>query len=80
MSFPWPVVEDARDLIASPLSEVLHGCALWQILPNEAVRVFVGASLPCVVWGGEVDAQSGETFDLLIAVELGSVVGSDGFE
>lgn len=80
MSLSWPVVECARDLVAALLGDVFHGCSLWEVLSNEAIGVLVGASFPCVVGSGEVDRHAGETFDMLVAVELCAVVGGDGLE
>ena len=80
VALPWTVVEDARDLVAALLSDVFHGCSLWQVLSNEAISVLIGASFPGVVGSGEVDGYSGETFDVLVAVKLCSIVGRDGLE
>ena len=80
VSFPGSVVEDARDFVTTLLGEVFHRRSLRQVLPNEAISVFVGASFPGVIWSGEVDRHSGALLEVLVAVELCSVVGGDGLE
>ena len=79
-TFPWTVVERARDLVASVLGEALHRRALGDVLSNETVRVLVRAPLPGSVWVGEVDLYPCCCLDLFVTVELGTVVDGDGDE
>ena len=54
-----------------------HGFGFWQILANEAVGVFVGASFPRVMRGGEVKFDSGLLLNGFVAMELRAIVSSD---
>ena len=56
----------------------MHAAAPGQVLTNQSVRVFVGASLPRVVWVGEVEAHAGLLLDAPVVVEFRSVVRRDG--
>ena len=46
VTLPRSVIERAGDRVTSLLCQPLHGRAFGDVLPNEAVRVFVRASLP----------------------------------
>jgi hypothetical protein len=72
------VVEVRGDLVADGLGEMTEGSAFGQILADESVGVFVGAALPGVVRSGEVDRGAELMLNVLVAVELDAVVGSDG--
>src|SRR5688500_18011192 len=80
VAFPWPVVQSAGDCVAPVLREPLHRGALRDVLPNEAVGVLVRASFPRRVRRREVDRYARSSFDLLVAVELRTVVDGDGLE
>ena len=73
-------VEMVRDVTALSLGQAGHAGALGQVLPDEAVGVFVGPAFPGVIWRGEVERRSGPPFDGGVVVEFGPVVGSDRFE
>src|SRR5438874_11417528 len=62
------------------MSQPFHGGALGQVLANQTVGVFVGAAFPGVIGSREVEENIGDSFDLLVGVELGSVVNGDGAE
>ena len=62
------------------LGESLHADSLGQVLPDQAVGIFVGAALPGVMGSGEVKPQSDGALDRGVAVELGAVIGGDGVE
>ena len=49
-----------------------------EVLSDESVGVLVGAALPGMMWGGEVEAGVGDALDVGVAVEFGAVVGRDG--
>jgi hypothetical protein len=51
--------------------------ALGDVLANEAVGVLVGSAFSGVVRGREVEENAGQAFDLLVGVELGTVVYGD---
>src|SRR5829696_2890264 len=72
------VVEESGDLVALLLGESGEVGAFGEILAEETVGVFVGAALPGVVRGGEVEASVQAARDVLEAVEFGAVVGSEG--
>jgi hypothetical protein len=44
--FTRPVVELCREAVAVVLRQVFHAVALGEILPDQAVGVFVGAAFP----------------------------------
>ena len=69
-------MHDQVNLFFSDRSEVY---LLRKILPDQSVGVFVGSPFPGVVRGGEEDA-SGGGLEELVALELGTVVGSDGVD
>lgn len=54
MTFAWPVVEFAGDVITLFLIDILHADSLWYVLTQKAVEVLVCASLPRMIRGGEV--------------------------
>ena len=54
MPLAGSVVEFSGDVITLRLSEMLHASSLWYVLPQQAVEVLVGASLPGMIGGGEV--------------------------
>ena len=62
------------------LGELSHGLTLGQILSDEAVGVFIGAALPGVIRGAEVECYAPPLFDLGVAMELSSVVGGEGLK
>ena len=74
------VVEPGGDLGTLPLSEELEIRALRQVLANQAIGVLIGPPFPGMVGSGEVEAGAEESLDLLVAMELGSVVGGDGMD
>ena len=80
VALPRPVVKCVSDSVASLLREAFHRYPLGQILPNEAVRVFVCASLPGVIRRSEVDRDSGSSFDLRVTVKLWAIIDGDRFE
>jgi len=55
-----------------------HARLLGEILPEEPIGVFGGASLPGMVGGREVEAGARGVLDVPVAVEFGSVVDGDG--
>ena len=64
------LVEAAGDGGAVGLGEVGEAGALGEVLADEAVGVLIGAPLPGVVRGGEVDAGPGDRLEGGVAVEL----------
>ncbi len=76
----WSGIEFVGDDIAVVLSERGHAGALGQVLADEAVGVFVGATFPGVMGRGEIELQTDGVLDCGIAMELGAVVGGDGAE
>src|SRR5436305_2998481 len=62
------------------LGQGLHRGALRDVLTNEPVGVLVRAALPGSVWVREVDLDASRRLDLLVAVELRSIVDGDGDE
>jgi hypothetical protein len=59
---------------------VCHASSFWDVLSDQAVGIFVSATFPRVIWGGEIEACASNTFDGCVAVEFCSVVSSDCFE
>ena len=75
---PGAMIERVRDVVAAGLSEMAEGCPFREVLADESVGVFVGAAFPGMVRIGEVEACAEVLLDVLVAMELDSVVGSDG--
>src|SRR5436190_15968267 len=75
---PRPAVEFRSDPIAIVLGEVGHALSFGQILPDQAVGVFVGAALPRVMRGGEVEAGGGGPLELGVVVKLCPIIDGDG--
>lgn len=71
-------VKFARDGVAQVLAKAGHALTFRQVLPNQAVGVFVAAALPRVVRGGEVKDGAGMLLDLLVIVELRAIITGDG--
>jgi hypothetical protein len=61
-----------------PLCEVAHGFALGEILTDQAIGIFVEATLPGMVRCSEVEVGAGGLFDFAVLMELGAVVGGEG--
>ena len=80
MTFAWPIVEFAGDVITLFLINILHANSLWYVLTQQAVEVLVGASLPRMIRGGEVALEVELLLQLCIVVELGSVVQAERLE
>jgi hypothetical protein len=74
------MIEFGRDVVALSLGESAEMSSPGQILAEEPVGVLVGPALPGVVRGDEVDAGAELALDLLVAMELGPVVGSEGVD
>ena len=60
------------------LSEVGHALAFGQVLPDQAIGVLVGAALPCMMRGGEIEARACGPLELRVVVELRPIVYGDG--
>ena len=76
-----PLARSGVDLVSDGVAMVLvdpvHVVTFGEILADESVGVFVGASLPGVVGGCEVAGYKLRLFDLLVVVELGAIVEGD---
>lgn len=80
VAFPRPVVQRVGDCAASVLCEPFHGRSLREVLPKHAVGVLVRTSLPRGVRCREVDRYARSSFDLLVSVELRTIVNGDRLE
>ena len=60
--------------MAVGLGQVGHAPPLWEILPQQAVGVLVGATLPTMMRGGEGEARGGLLFDRRVVMEFRPVV------
>src|SRR4029077_4912307 len=78
--FTRPVVKRASDGVAALLRERGHAGAFGHVLADQAVGVFIGAALPRVMRRREVERDARGALELYVVVELGAVVGGDGFE
>lgn len=76
--FPWPAVEfvlKLKDVVIAPKGE----CRVsWEVLSVEHVGVLDASFLPGAVGVCEIDWGAEFTRNVLMFVELGSVVGGDG--
>jgi hypothetical protein len=79
-SFSRPHIQLTSHLIAIGLGNRAHTHALGEVLPQESVEVFVGASLPRMVGRGEIAFDGVNHFNDPVVVELRSVVEGDGLE
>ena len=68
------MVEFCGDVVAEPLSEMGEMSTFGQILAEQTVGVFVRAAFPGVVGSGEVEGRAECAFEVLVAMELRSVV------
>src|SRR6266540_1543900 len=75
---PRPAVQFRSDPIAIVLGEVGHALAFGQILPDQAVGVFVGAAFPRMVRCGEVETRRRRSLEPGVVVEFGAVIDGDG--
>jgi len=80
VAFSRSIVQCVRDCVASVLCQPLHRRALRDVLPNEAVGVLVRASFPRRVRSRKVDRYARRSFDLVVSVELRTVVDGDRLE
>ncbi len=74
MSLSGAGVKDSGDAVAFHLAKVVKVRALLQILRDQSIGVFMGASFPRVVGIGKVELNSTPLFNPLVAVELTSKV------
>ena len=74
------MVKGSSDGVAASLRELGHAGAFGNVLTDEAVGVFVGAALPGMMGSSEVKRGTGSSLDQGVIMELGAVVGGDGFE
>ena len=72
-----PLVQVASDACAVVLREPREVASLRGVLPDQTVGVFAGATLPRVVRRGEVERHPGGSFNRVVVVKLGAVVGGD---
>ena len=77
MAFAGAVIELDSNGLALVLGEVSEASAFGQVLADETVGVLIGAALPSMVRGGEVDLGPEPPLDIFEAMELGAVVGGD---
>ena len=70
-------IQFRRDPIAVVLGEVGHALSLGQILPDQTIRVFVGAALPRMMQRREIEASAGGPLELGVLVELRAIVDRD---
>src|ERR1700682_853052 len=78
--FSRSVVQIVGDLIAAQLGNGAHAAALRQVRAEQTVEVFVAATLPGVVWRGEVDLDRESLLESEVVVKLGAVVQRDRLE
>ena len=74
MSLSGPGVQDSGNSIAFHLAEMIKVRDLLQILRDQSIGVFMGASFPGVVGIGKVELNSTPWFNPHVAVELTSMV------
>lgn len=79
-TFARSSIELPGDGVALVLIKLGHAHALWDVLSDQSVSVLVGATLPRVVRGGEVERNSSCTLDGFVAMELGAIVRGDRLE
>jgi len=79
-SFSRAHIQLTSHLIAIGLGNRAHTHALGEVLPQQPIEVFVGASLPRMVGRGEIAFDGVNHFNDPVVVELRSVVEGDGLE
>lgn len=78
MSFSRPDIQLMRDLIAFLLRQIFHADAFRNVLPDQAVQIFITAALPGVIRRGEVTKHGKARFERLVVMKLGAVVQREG--
>ena len=78
MSLPRSFVQFALNFFKELLRDVREVRALGDILTDEPVGVFVGSSLPGVVWPGEEEPHTCSPGNAFVFCKLLAVVSSDG--
>ena len=74
----WSVVEAIRDVADRLGGNDCEVGSLWEVLPDKAVGILVGAPLPGRVRIGEKKVGIESTRDTLVMHELNAVVAGDG--
>ncbi len=74
------VVKFVCNRIALCLSKCRHRGAFGQILSDKSVGIFIGSSLPRVVWVSKIKSSIGGRFNKLILVKLSAIIGGNGGE
>ncbi len=72
------VVKFVCNRIALCLSKCRHRGAFGQILSDKSVSIFIGSSLPRVVWVSKIKSSIGGGFNKLILVKLSAIIGGNG--
>ena len=79
-TFSWPGIEavlEQRDLIRFDLGKRHF---LWEVLPDQAVGVFVESAFPTVIGFGKVALTAEFCCDSLVAGELLAVIKGEGLD
>lgn len=71
------MVEFSDDIVAVGLADLSQALSFREVLAQQAVEVFVAASLPWVMRIGEIAADPCDLLQGAIAVEFGAVVLPD---
>jgi len=72
-----PHIQFSRNLITVGLGYCAHAHAFWEVLPQQAVEVLVGASLPGMVRRRKITFDRVNLFKRGVIMELRAVVKSD---
>ena len=76
--FARPVIEGVLDGVEFVLSDEVEIHALGQVLADEAIGIFIGATLPRAVWITEEDVHAQPPGQSVVLSHLGALVVGEG--
>mgnify|MGYP001641564912 CR=1 FL=1 len=75
----WPQIEFIVYCLNLFITNRWEVCTFWEILSDETVGIFIGASLPEMMWKTEVDTYSDSFLEFCCAGKLRSTIKRYGF-
>ena len=78
MPFAWSRVQFVGDPVALFLGQTFHAGAPGQVLSEQAIELFVAATLPGMIGRGEVALGRKDALQDLVAAKLGAFIEDTG--